>query len=37
MRWVLSVFARYKMDLAMKDSFSCEQSGKNTATVKYPG
>jgi hypothetical protein len=37
MRWVSSVFARYKMDFAMMDDISSETGRKNTATVKYPG
>jgi hypothetical protein len=37
MRWVSSVFAKYKMDFAMMDDFSAETGRKNTATVKYPG
>jgi hypothetical protein len=34
---VSSVFAEYKLDLPCKMAFASERTGKNTATVKYPG
>jgi hypothetical protein len=37
MRWALSVFAWYKLDLPSNMAFPSTQAGKNAVTVKYPG